>query len=218
MYNMNQRKSKIGIIIMLALTVGGMLTCQFSEQAKRSIPDHADTTLFTAWKKEKTDLIAVYENKLKRLASRQDSLSKEISQKKMLLSIAATNTKAAERKLQSFLSGLSGITVPVDSIKPFVDSLAFACNVSDSLCTETIETLETQIESKDSSLIQQSAEITLLKQIGVQQELRMNDLQATVDSQARSLNKSVRRGKILSFGIAVLAGLAGSLFLIQTGR
>lgn len=203
---------------MLMLTVGGMLTCQFSQQAKPTPPEHPDTKLFNAWKKEKTNLIAVYEKKLKRQASRQDSLSKEISQKKMLLSIAATNTKAAERKLQSFLSRVSGTAVSVDSIKPFVDSLAYACNVSDSLCRESIVTLETQIASKDSSLVQQASQISLLKQISVQQELAINSLQATVNSQAHSLNKSVRRGKFLSFGIAVFAGLAGSLFLIQTGQ
>lgn len=217
-YETNQTKSKIGIVIAMLLIVGGMLTCQLSGPDGNSEVPVADTVVLNTWKKEKVGLILGYESRLKQLSAKQDSISAEIRENKKLLTIARSKTKAAQLKIESLLVRSDTGVLVADSIRPFIDSLAFACEDADSLCTVTINTLEAQIDSKNSSMFQQAGEISILKQMSEQQELHIGNLRTTLDIKVKAEKNLSRKNKLLSAGIILLSGITSSLLITRTLR
>lgn len=216
---MQNSKIKNGIIILLLVCVGILSTCEFSRPLANFTTDLQDTIFLSQWrreKKQKLELIASYEKTITRLENEKDSLKSLVVESKKTTSAYRFKAKQFQQQLKNAIVQ----AIPIDSLKPdtvtqILDSLIITQAQGDLACDSTINTLETILANRDSSMFFQKQIETNLRDLNKEQELRNQILTEQLNLNYKNQRKKTRQNKILAGGILILSGITTSLLFTQ---
>lgn len=211
---MNATRTKYGIIVALLIVMASLVTCEVTSNSvsnSRAVPD---TTLLNQWKAEKVVLVKHYEAKLCALKVVQDSMQQQVTEKKGQLAASQAKTRALQSELQkTFAQHDSSSLVALPAL---ADSLSSSCTEDNTLCDQTIQSLEHELATKDSSIAVAALMSQSLKDELAIQDSEVRALTAQLNVQQKSARRSVIKSKLLAGGFLVLSGVTSSLLLIQT--
>ncbi len=208
--------NKAGFMFLVIISIIMMATCGFNGCDKStSEVQTSDSIFLNQWRREKAEklfLIKESENKLAELQNRNDSLNTLVKKEKQNISALRFKAKYFEGQLTQVFNQ-SDTCPDKEKIIGLFDSLIVAKNASDTVCDNTIETLENVIAIKDSALsVHQKIELNL-KEINNGQELTTRYLSEQLNVSMKESKRQSRQKKWLTAGMLVLTGITTSLLI-----
>lgn len=214
---MNMIKTKTAIVGIILLLVCLFATCEFTKQVQSTNQFAPTDTLFmNQWRREKAEkqkLVLDYEFKIRNLQTSKDSLSKDVSLKKQSIVSLRFKVNFIEDRLKQKI--LNFDTINKQEIRNDLDSLFLSQNKSDTLCDQTISTLEKIIGNRDSTISFHQQIESNLRSIQKSQELNTEFLTAQLNDANKALRKKFRQNRWLAGGLLVLSGISTSFFITQ---
>lgn len=214
---MNMIKTKTAILVIILLLVCLFATCEFTKQVQSTNQFTPTDTLFmNQWRREKAEkqkLVLDYEFKIRNLQTSKDSLSKDVSLKKQSIASLRFKVNFIEDRLKQKI--LNSDTINKQEIRNDLDSLFLSQNKSDTLCDQTISTLEKIIGNRDSTISFHQQIESNLRSVQKNQELNTEFLTGQLNDANKALRKKFQQNRWLAGGLLVLSGISTSFFITQ---
>lgn len=212
-------KSTFGrLLIAIALFAGIVCigTCTFTQSTKPPQTHPERDSIASMWKKERTELQVQYHKQIDKLQSGNDSLKREVAEKKKALASYRAKAKFLEDRLKSVIQNSDSDYVSTDSIKPLAYDYFAVQDNNNTSCDSTIKTLEQIVANRDASIFLFRKSETNLRDLQREQELRNQLLAEELNTAYKAQKKKVRQNKLLAGGLIFISGFATTLLISQT--
>lgn len=208
--------NKSAFILLILSCVFMLATCQFKGCGKdsKSISETPDTLFLNQWrkeKKEKADIILSYESRIALMRSSSDSLRKEVDRKKQSIAGLRFKVNYFEQQLRSTMSASDTSSQTVS----FLDSLSVSQNQSDSMCDETINSLERLVCNRDSVIAFHQVIENNLKDLQQRDKVDFEYLTERLNDALKMNRRKTIQNKVLAGGLLLLSGISTSLLVTQ---
>ncbi len=173
------------------------------------------TALLNSYKEKVNALQFEFEKQIHVLKTTKDSLQNLVKGNKKTIAVLRLNSKQLEIHIKSDLQRADS-TMINDSLKTNTLNYIAAVNQRDSLCNESINTLEIVASKQDSIIGFQNKEKDNLKDLIRQNELRERYLTEQLNTAYKVQRKIVFRNKFLAGSLFIMTGFASALLINQT--
>ena len=207
------------LLIALLMVLTSLTTCSVvknSAETKSTMPDKLLQKQWEQQKQEKENIVQQFTAKLSVLEKSNDSLRKQVNDKKLLLSANRSKAKAFEITLKQEIVKADSCGAMPETIIPLIDSLALANAQNDTLCDQTIGSLVNILANRDSSILLHENIEASLRDIQRDQELRNRDLTEQLNIAFKTQRKKARQNKFLAGGLLILTGITSSLLITHS--
>lgn len=207
-------KGKLLLVGSLVLLMLSIFTCNYQrKQIAKSLAERQDTTIFNSLKAAHLKIQKGYTAQLDKLNKTNDSLGKEVKINKRELAVykAKANYLRDELKVKATRSDTNNC----DVIKNIALRYIEANNQTDSLCTETIKSLEAVIANRDSSVVTHHNLENDLRELQREQDLRAQYLSEQINVFHKQLKRKVRQNIFLKGGLFVVTSVSTALLISQ---
>ncbi len=199
-------------IFALVFMVG---TCQLNQPNKpEQIP--IDSSFYKAYQDKVSELETSYHNQIKSLSDSKDSLKTIVKGNKRTIAVLRFQATQLESKITEQFQNSDSSMIPVDSIKAITYEYMAAYQETDSICRETIQTLELVSIKQDSIIRLKNSEIVNLKDVMKLNELREQRLSEELNTAYKVQRKAVLKSKLCAGAMILLSGFSGALLIKQT--
>lgn len=212
-------KSTFGRLLIAIVLFAGIVcigTCTFTQHAKPPQRHPERDSIALQWKKEKAQLQVQYHKQIDNLQTGNDSLQREVVEKKKALASYRVKAKRLKDRLKSVLENNDSVYVRTDSLKPLAYDYFAAQNDNNTSCDSTIKTLEQIIANRDTSIVLFRKSETNIRDLQREQELRNQLLEDELNTAYKAQKKKVRQNKLLAGGLIFISGFATTLLISQT--
>ncbi|MBA2611305.1 MAG: hypothetical protein H0U95_04985 [Bacteroidetes bacterium] len=189
-------------------------TCAFNSNAKQNKPP-TDSTYLEHLKTKQIDFEAQYKKEVFVLKKSNDSLLALVKTDKKTYQSLQTKSKQIEVSIKQQFSLNDTAGSLKDSLQTLTEHYIALQNEKDSICHETISTLEIVASKKDSIVFIQETNLTNLKEIQRQNELRERQLTEELNTAYKQQRKSVFKSKFFVGAFLVVSGIATALMINQ---
>lgn len=212
--NKETLKGKLLLVGSLVLLLLSIFTCNYQrKQIAKSLAESQDTTILNALKKTHLKVQKKYTQQITQLNKAKDSLGKEVKNNKRELAVYKAKSNYLRDELKARI--ISTDTVNCDVIKNIALRYIQSNNENDSLCTETIKSMEAVIENRDSSEVAHQNLENSLRDLQKEQELRAQYLTQQINVFHKQLKRKSRQNIILKGGLFILTSVSASLLITQ---
>ena len=173
-----------------------------------------DTSLLNSYKEKVNALQFEFEKQIHVLKTTKDSLQNLVKGNKKTIAVLRLNSKQLEIRIKSNLQRADS-TMINDSLKTNTLNYIALQNERDSLCNESINTLEIMASKQDSIIGFQNKETDNLKDLILQNELRERYLTEQLNTAYKVQRKIVFRNKCLAGALFMMTGFASALLINQ---
>ncbi len=217
---METSKVKNWIILGLIFIIALLSTCEYGKIQGNQNASTQDTLFLSQWrreKKEKQNLIKIYEQRLTVLKIQKDSLESLTQKSKENISHFRSKAQLYQNQFRVVLKKLAHLdSIRPDTLSPLLDSLVINQQSGDSACDRTITLLENNLANRDSSLQIQKHIEESLRDLNKEGDLRNQFLSEQLNTAYKTQKRKARQNKILAGGLLILSGITTSLLLTQS--
>ncbi len=174
-----------------------------------------DTSLINSYKEKINALQSEFEKQIHVLKTSKDSLQTVVKGNKKTIAVLRNQSKLLEVQIKNTLQNTDSIW-DSDSLKTNTLNYITSVNQRDSLCNESINTLEIVASKQDSIIGFQNKEKDNLKDLILQNELRERYLTEQLNTAYKVQRKTVFRNKFVAGALFMMTGFASALLINQT--
>ena len=189
-------------------------TCHVNKTDKpENIP--LDTLLINSYKQKVNELQSEFEKQIHVLNISKDSLQHLVTSTKKTIRVLSGQSKLLELQIKNDLQKADSSLV-TDSLKTNTLNYIAIQNERDSMCNESINTLELIASKQDSILLFKDKQSNNLKDLLKQNELREQYLTEQLNTAYKQQRKILFRNKVCAGALILLSGFTSALLINQT--
>jgi hypothetical protein len=189
-------------------------TCHVHQnKSPETIP--IDTLLFNSYKEKVNALQLEFNKQVIVLTNAKDSLQSLVKGNKKAISILKFQSQHLERSIKKAFNTHDSCFVN-DSLKTTTLSYIAIQNERDSICNESVNTLELIASKQDSIVLFKNKECDNLKDLLKQNDLREKYLTEQLNTAYKQQRKILIRNKFCLGALYVMAGVTSALLINQT--
>lgn len=212
---MENIKTKLLVVISLALLVCTVGTCEFTQLGKSVNSIATDTSAIHNVRIEMLKVLKQQSKRIEKLQLQNDSLRKLVSKSKISLVSFRFKAIYLEQKLKHSVTIPDTTSAHRDTLREVVHEYIESRQNADSLCDETISGLERIICNQDSTIRAHEQIEKSMINFQTEQERRVQNLTEQINIFHKDLKRKKRQTIVMRAGVFILSAAAATLLITQ---